>query len=59
MKGSAAITLRAAGATTIADVTGTVQTGGPIARLGQRLIGGVSRMMLDRFFACLQGKLAV
>ena len=31
--------------------------GGPIARLGQRLIGGVSKMMLDRFFACLQGKL--
>jgi len=33
-----------------------VQTGGPIARLGQRLIGSVSKMMQDRFFACLQGK---
>jgi CheY-like chemotaxis protein len=52
------IRLRAEGATTIVDVTGTVQTGGPIARLGQRLIGGVSKMMLDRFFACLQSKLA-
>jgi len=41
---------------TIVDVAGTVQTGGPIARLGQRLIGGVSKMMLDRFFGCLQGK---
>ena len=51
VKGSAAITLRADGATTIVDVTGTVQTGGPIARLGQRLIGSVSKMMLDRFFA--------
>jgi carbon monoxide dehydrogenase subunit G len=50
VKGSADITLRADGATTIVDVTGTVQTGGPIARLGQRLIGGVSKMMLDRFF---------
>ena len=50
VKGSAAITLRAEGTTTIVDVTGTVQTGGPIARLGQRLIGGVSKMMLDRFF---------
>jgi uncharacterized protein len=58
VKGSSAITLRADGATTIVDVTGTVQTGGPIARLGQRLIGGVSKMMQDRFFACLQGKLA-
>ena len=57
VKGSSAITLRPEGETTVVDVTGTVQTGGPIARLGQRLIGGVSKMMLDRFFACLQGKL--
>ena len=57
VKGSSAITLRAEGATTIVDVAGTVQTGGPIARLGQRLIGGVSKMMLDRFFSCLRGKL--
>ena len=58
LNGSSDITLRADGATTIVDVAGTVQTGGPIARLGQRLIGGVSKMMLDRFFACLQSKLA-
>jgi uncharacterized protein len=58
VKGTSTITLRADGATTIVDVAGAVQTGGPIARLGQRLIGGVSKMMLDRFFACLQGKLA-
>ncbi len=56
VKGRAAVTLRADGATTIVDVSGTVQTGGPIARLGQRLIGGVSKMMQDRFFACLQSK---
>ena len=55
-KGNSAITLRADGDKTIVDVSGTVQTGGPIARVGQRLIGGVSKMMLDRFFACLQGK---
>ena len=58
LNGSSDITLRVDGATTVVDVTGTVQTGGPIARLGQRLIGGVSKMMLDRFFTCLQGKLA-
>ena len=57
VKGSSAIALRAEGATTAADVTATVQTGGPIARVGQRLIGGVAKMMLDRFFACLQAKL--
>ena len=57
VKGSSAIALRADGATTAVDVTGTVQTGGPIARVGQRLIGGVAKMMMDRFFACLQAKL--
>jgi uncharacterized protein len=56
VKGNAAIAFRPEGSTTIVDVTGTVQTGGPIARLGQRLIGNVSKMMQDRFFTCLQGK---
>jgi carbon monoxide dehydrogenase subunit G len=58
VKGSSAITLRAHGDSTVVDVTATVQTGGTIARLGQRLTGGISKMMLDRFFACLLGKLA-
>ena len=57
VKGNAAIALRPDGATTVVDVKGTVETGGPIARLGQRLIGNVSRMMQDRFFACLQAKI--
>ena len=57
VKGNAQIALRADGDNTIVEVGGTVQTGGAIARLGQRLIGGVSKMMQDRFFACLQGKL--
>jgi carbon monoxide dehydrogenase subunit G len=56
VKGNAAIALRPDGDGTIVEVSGTVQTGGPIARLGQRLISGVSKMMQDRFFACLQGK---
>jgi carbon monoxide dehydrogenase subunit G len=57
VKGSTAIVLRAEGATTAVDVSATVQTGGTIARLGQRLIGGVAKMMMDRFFACLQAQL--
>jgi carbon monoxide dehydrogenase subunit G len=57
VKGSAAIALRADGDKTIVDVNGSLEAGGTIARLGQRLIGGVSKMMQDRFFACLQGKL--
>ena len=57
VKGDARISLRADGANTIVDVTGTAQTGGTIARLGQRLIGSAAKMMQDRFFACMQAKL--
>lgn len=57
MKGTTKITLRPDGATTAVDVSAVVQTGGAIARLGQRLIGGVAKMMMDRFFECLQSKL--
>ena len=57
VKGTSVISLRADGANTIVEVKGDVQTGGPIARVGQRLIGSVSKMMQDRFFGCLKGKL--
>jgi uncharacterized protein len=57
VKGSSAIALRPEGDATEVTVTADVQTGGPIARVGQRLIGGVAKMMLDRFFGCLQSKL--
>ena len=58
VKGDATITLRADGTSTIVEVKGSVQTGGTIARLGQRLIGSAAKMMQDRFFACLQSKLS-
>jgi hypothetical protein len=57
VKGTSAIVLRAEGATTAVDVHASVQTGGAIARIGQRLIGSVAKMMMDRFFTCLQSKL--
>jgi uncharacterized protein len=57
LKGSSVITLREQGPGTAVDVTASVTTGGPIARVGQRLIGSVARMMLDRFFGCLKTKL--
>jgi carbon monoxide dehydrogenase subunit G len=56
VKGQVLITLRADGANTIVDVAGTAQTGGTIARLGQRLVGSAAKMMQDRFFACMQAK---
>jgi uncharacterized protein len=57
VKGGALISLRPDAANTIVNVTGTAQTGGTIARLGQRLIASAAKMMQDRFFACMQLKL--
>lgn len=57
VKGDAVISLRADGANTIVDVKGSAQTGGTIARLGQRLIASAAKMMQDPFFACMQGKI--
>ena len=42
--------------TTTVHVKGEGQVGGLIARVGQRLLGSVSKMMMDRFFSCLQEK---
>jgi carbon monoxide dehydrogenase subunit G len=57
VKGDAAISLVADGGTTRVNVAGQVQTGGAIARVGQRLIGAAAKMMQDKFFACMQSKL--
>jgi carbon monoxide dehydrogenase subunit G len=57
MKGSGALKLTAHEGGTLVEVEGEAQVGGTIARVGQRLLGGVSKMTMDRFFACLQGRL--
>jgi len=57
VKGTSSVSLRADSGATIVDVGVSVEAGGTIARVGQRLIGSVSKMMLDRFFACLQSKI--
>jgi len=58
VKGSSAVALKADGDATEVTVTADVQTGGLIARVGHRLIGGVAKMMMDRFFGCLQSRIA-
>ncbi len=58
MTGGGTISLSATDGGTQVTVNGTVQVGGTIARVGQRLIGSVAKMMMDRFFACLQERLS-
>ncbi|MBM3783951.1 MAG: carbon monoxide dehydrogenase subunit G [Acidobacteria bacterium] len=57
VKGTGDVALAADGTGTRVDVKGTAQVGGAIARVGQRLIGGVGKMMMDKFFAEIREKL--
>jgi hypothetical protein len=54
LNGEARITLVEKNGKTTVEVDGDSQAGGPIARVGQRLMDSVARMMLDRFFTCMQ-----
>jgi carbon monoxide dehydrogenase subunit G len=56
-KGSATIGLRESADGTEVDVKATSEVGGLIARVGQRLIDGVARMTMDKFFGCLAGRI--
>ena len=54
VRGDAAISLVADGPRSRVDVSARGEIGGAIARVGQRLIEGAGRMMMDRFFQCLR-----
>jgi carbon monoxide dehydrogenase subunit G len=56
VSGGSAVTLAEQGDRTLVSVQADVQVGGAVARVGQRLLGTVSKMMLDRFFDCLAAK---
>jgi carbon monoxide dehydrogenase subunit G len=43
---------------TMLQYTGDVSAGGAIASVGQRMIGGAARMVINQFFKCAAGKLA-
>jgi carbon monoxide dehydrogenase subunit G len=50
VRGEAVMRLEDAGSATRVAYDADVQVGGLIASVGQRMLGGVSRMMLDQFF---------
>ena len=56
-KGSAMIVLSATPSGTEIQVTASAEVGGLIARVGQRLIEGVAKMTMDRFFSCLASRI--
>ena len=57
VKGSAQIELEPAASGTTVKVAASADVGGAVARVGQRLLEGVGRMTMDRFFACMANKI--
>ena len=53
IKGRARVTLAPQDDRTRVEIAATAEVGGMIARVGQRLLEGVARTMMDRFYACL------
>ena len=56
-RGSAAIVLSPEEGGTSVRVTAQAEVGGLIARVGQRMIEGVARMTMDRFYGCLMKRI--
>jgi carbon monoxide dehydrogenase subunit G len=57
VKGEGVVQLTPDDTGTTLHYSGDVSAGGPIASLGQRMIGGAARMVIDQFFKCVAGKL--
>src|SRR5262245_2411702 len=53
IKGRARVTLAPEDDRTRVHIAATAEVGGMIARVGQRLLEGVAKTMMDRFYACL------
>ncbi len=58
VKGEGLIQLGPEAGSTQVTYSGDVSAGGPIASVGQRMISGAARMVIDQFFKCAAEKLA-
>ena len=56
VRGEATLTLADAANATQVAITGDAQVTGVVARVGQRLMGNASRMLMNQFFDCLKSK---
>ena len=58
VKGTARIVLAPEGIETLVTVDGDGQVGGMIAGVGQRMLPGIAKMLMNQFFECLQARLS-
>jgi uncharacterized protein len=57
MKGEGNVDLESQGDSTLLKWTGDIQIGGLIAGVGQRMLGGIGKMLIGQFFKCLEDHL--
>jgi carbon monoxide dehydrogenase subunit G len=57
VKGTAKVTLEAGGEGTTVKVDADGQVGGMLAGVGQRMLPGVAKMLMNQFFECLIARL--
>lgn len=58
VRGSARVTLTPEGDATRVTVEGDGQVGGMLAGVGQRMLPGVAKMLMNQFFECMRGRLS-
>jgi len=58
VNGEATVRLSPEGGRTSVQIAARADAGGMIARVGQRLLEGVARMTMDRFFGCLMARVS-
>jgi carbon monoxide dehydrogenase subunit G len=58
VRGEAQVTLAADAGGTSVTIAAHADVGGTMARVGQRLLEGVARMTMDRFYGCLARRVA-
>ena len=57
--GEARVTIEEGDTASTISVQARAQVGGPVARVGQRLLAGTAKMIADKFFACLRKRIEV
>lgn len=57
VRGEGLLTFADAGGSTQVSVEGDAQVTGVVARVGQRMMGSASRMLMNQFFNCLKSKI--
>ena len=57
VRGEGLLTFVDVGGSTQVSVEGDAQVTGVVARVGQRLMGNASRMLMNQFFNCLKSKI--